>query len=155
MQAKRLASTNLHELIFGEDYAFKIAVGKNLGVLRSCVACSNAYANLRSVGSCHALAMKERPTGKPNMNPAGTVICGYPATAAGEVLSISQLMASPLTRSIIQDGPPEGTTIASSLYLRIVASSPLVRAYKWFFAKASRYFLSLRDGFSKAVIICS
>ena len=49
---------------------------------------------------------------------------------------MSQLLKSPLTRSIVHEGPPEGTTIASSLCLRTVASMPLLRAYSKFRARA-------------------
>ena len=34
-----------------------------------------------SVGSLHARPKNEIPTGSPNAKPAGTVMCGYPATA--------------------------------------------------------------------------
>ena len=46
------------------------------------VACSNAYANLISAGSLHARPKNEIPTGNPKTSPAGTLILGYPATAA-------------------------------------------------------------------------
>lgn len=94
-----------------------------------------------SVGSCHALAKNEMPIGRPKMCPAGTVMCGYPATAAGDVQSMSQLVASPLIKSMVHDGPPDGTTIASSLYFRMVASMPSLRVRRRFFASESRYFL--------------
>jgi hypothetical protein len=49
--------------------------------LRAFVACSNAYANFSSFPSLHAPAKNEMPTGSPRTKPAGTVMCGYPATA--------------------------------------------------------------------------
>jgi len=58
------------------------AVVKNFGGLRECVACSKAYANFSSAGSLHARPKNEMPTGNPKTNPAGTVMLGYPATAA-------------------------------------------------------------------------
>jgi hypothetical protein len=58
------------------------AVDKNLGGFRDRVACSKAYANLRSVGSLHSSPKNEIPIGNPKTNPAGTVMLGYPATAA-------------------------------------------------------------------------
>src|SRR5262245_55023759 len=64
----------------------KSAVGGNAGGRRCFVACSKAYASLISSASLHARPMNERPTGWPNAYPAGTVIDGYPATAAGVVL---------------------------------------------------------------------
>jgi hypothetical protein len=57
-------------------------VSKNFGGLRECVACSKAYAYLRSAGSLHAAPKNDIPTGNPKTNPAGTVMLGYPATAA-------------------------------------------------------------------------
>ena len=48
----------------------------NSGFFRAFVACSNAYANLSSAGSLHAPAKNEIPTGSPNAEPAGTVMCG-------------------------------------------------------------------------------
>src|SRR6266511_5350521 len=113
---------SMSDIISPRDYGFKLAVGKYLGCRRNWVACSNAYASLIRAGSCQAPAMKEMPTGKPKIKPAGTVICGYPATAAGEVLSMSQLLESPSTRSISHAGLPEGTINASSLCFRIAES---------------------------------
>src|SRR3990172_7096474 len=103
-------------------YMVRFAVGRNLGCLRNCVACSKAYANLISVGSCQALEKNEMPTGRPKIYPAGTVIWGYPATAGGKVLFMSQLVESPLSRSITQAGPPDGPIRASSLCLPIAPS---------------------------------
>ena len=43
---------------------------------------SKPLASLISVGSLHARPKKEIPTGSPNTKPAGTLMLGYPATAA-------------------------------------------------------------------------
>jgi len=51
-------------------------VGMNCGAFLALVSCSNPYAILNSVGSLHARPKNEMPTGKPKMNPAGTVISG-------------------------------------------------------------------------------
>ena len=64
-------------------------LGKNSGRFLAIVACSNAYANLISVGSLQARPKNAIPTGKPATNPAGTVMLGYPATAAGLELAPS------------------------------------------------------------------
>ena len=61
------------------------SVGKKRGALRALVACSNAKAHLNKIGSLKARPKNESPTGSPNTSPAGTVMCGYPATAAGVV----------------------------------------------------------------------
>ena len=61
-------------------------LSKNLGAFRARVACSNAYAILINVGSLHARPKNETPTGIPKTNPAGTLIFGYPATAASDEL---------------------------------------------------------------------
>lgn len=55
---------------------FKSAVGRNFGIRRNFVDCSNANASFRSVGSLHALPKNEIPTGNPNTEPAGTVTLG-------------------------------------------------------------------------------
>ena len=54
----------------------RYSVGRNDGFRRALVACSNAYASLISVASLFLPAKNERPTGKPNAIPAGTVTCG-------------------------------------------------------------------------------
>ncbi len=41
-----------------------------------------AISNLSNTGSLHARPKNDTPTGIPSMNPAGTVMSGYPATAA-------------------------------------------------------------------------
>src|SRR5574337_959742 len=135
------ARGGVHERPFGckvgQPRFWKFTLGRNLGGFRTWVACSKAYASLISLGSCHAPAKNEMPTGNPKTNPAGTVMCGYPATAAGAALSMSHVVASPLARSIIHAGPPEGTTIASSLCLRSAASMPSLRVRRRFLASAS------------------
>ena len=45
---------------------------------------SNEYANAISRGSLHAGPISDTPTGSPLTRPAGTVIAGYPETAAGD-----------------------------------------------------------------------
>ena len=57
--------------------------------------------------------MSEIPTGSPNTHPAGSVIVGYPATAAGDELLPED--ESPLTRSVIPAGPFVRAISASSL----------------------------------------
>jgi hypothetical protein len=52
------------------------AFAKKRGGRRIVVACSYANASFTSVGSLHADAKNDTPTGKPNTNPAGTVMCG-------------------------------------------------------------------------------
>ena len=64
----------------------KRTLARNAGGVRTFVACSNAYAYRISVSSLHAAPMNEMPTGKPKMVPAGTVMFGVPATAAGDEL---------------------------------------------------------------------
>jgi hypothetical protein len=56
--------------------AWRGAVAKKRGGRRIVVACSYANASFTSVGSLHADAKNDTPTGKPNTNPAGTVMCG-------------------------------------------------------------------------------
>ena len=48
------------------------------------MACSKQYAIPNNVGSLYGPAIKENPTGNPCTTPIGTVICGYPAIAAGD-----------------------------------------------------------------------
>ena len=48
---------------------------------RCLVACSYEYAILISAASLHARPKNESPTGRPKMNPMGTLMLGYPATA--------------------------------------------------------------------------
>jgi hypothetical protein len=57
---------------------------KNLGDVLALVVCSNAYASLISVGSLQARPKKEIPIGSRETYPAGTVMLGYPATAAAD-----------------------------------------------------------------------
>ena len=52
------------------------SVGKNCGGRRALVSCSKAKAMDRSFGSLQARPKKDMPTGKPNTNPAGTVMLG-------------------------------------------------------------------------------
>src|SRR6202050_4156564 len=112
-------------------------LSKNPGGLRALVTCSNAYASLISVGSLHALPKNEIPTGKPATNPAGTVMWGYPAIAAG--LELDPRAGSPFTRSVTHAGPLVGATRASSSNLSITASIPSVRASRRLVVIASRY----------------
>ena len=75
---RRIAAARRHtEAATG--YTF--AVARNSGLRRAFAACSNAYAYLINRASLHAPAKNDRPTGSPNACPAGTVMCGYPATA--------------------------------------------------------------------------
>src|SRR5579871_661039 len=92
-------------------HAGNAAVGRNRGGRRALVNCSNAKASLISVGSLQAGPKKEIAAGRPCTNPAGTVICGYPATAG----SVEQLPVSwsPFTRSVSHARPPVGAMIAS------------------------------------------
>src|SRR3954468_23838201 len=57
------------------------AVSRNCGFCRAFTSCSNPYAIFRSTASLHARPKNEIPTGSPKINPAGTLIFGYPATA--------------------------------------------------------------------------
>ena len=50
-----------------------LIVGSKRGGLRTFVVCSNAYASPINVASLHWPPMNEIPTGRPWMNPAGTV----------------------------------------------------------------------------------
>ena len=40
-----------------------------------------------SFGSLYAAPKNDKPTGNPRNSPAGTVMCGYPAIAAGEAMA--------------------------------------------------------------------
>src|SRR4029453_16835855 len=51
-------------------------VARYCGGRRALVACSNAYASLRSVGSLQARPMNVSPTGSPSTWPAGTLTSG-------------------------------------------------------------------------------
>src|SRR5688572_8827194 len=62
------------------------SVGRNFGGTRRLVACSNPYAIRISVGSLHGRPKNDSPTGRPKTYPAGTVMFGYPAIAAGDEL---------------------------------------------------------------------
>src|SRR5262249_7369728 len=95
------------------------------------------YARLSSVGSLQAVRKNEIPTGNPRTKPAGTVMCGYPATAAG-VVHPGQA-ASPSTRSFRGAGPDVGATIASTLCFVITASMPSARESFTPLAPASQY----------------
>src|SRR2546427_4691806 len=99
MPKARLSVQNRH-------YLFSSTLGKNCGDLRNFVACSNAYASLISVGSLHARPKNEIPTGRPKAKPAGTLMFGYPATAAA--LELPPPKWSPSTRSVIHAGQPVG-----------------------------------------------
>src|SRR5438034_1292423 len=82
----------------------------------------------------------------PNTNPSGTLMLGYPATAAG--LELPPVSWSPSTRSISQAGPPVGATSASRCSLSMTASMPSALARRWFFSRASTYswLIDLVDG---------
>ena len=54
------------------------------GRRRAPAADSNAWANRISFLSSHAPPKNERPIGSPSTYPAGTVTCGYPATAGAD-----------------------------------------------------------------------
>src|SRR5690348_3864177 len=92
-------------------------VRANPGRRRAFLACSKLYASFSNIGSLHADPKNEIPTGKPRTKPAGTVMCGYPATAAG-VVHAGQF-PSPSTKSFKGAGVIVGATIASTLYLAI------------------------------------
>ena len=93
------------------------------GDLLAKVVCSKAYASPSRAGSLHAEPKKEIPTGSPATNPAGTVICGYPATAAG-CEHIPDAYESPLTGSLSHAGPVVGATIAFRSCAVMTASIP-------------------------------
>ena len=81
--------------------------------------------------------MNERLTGRPHAWPIGTLMLGYPATAAGVLLP--PVKWSPLTGSVGQAGLPVGATMASSLCLFMTASSPWRRARRPQVSSALRY----------------
>ena len=67
-----------------------VMLAGNVGGRRARLACSNAKAMRSSVGSLHARPKNDMPTGSPDTKPAGTVMLGYPATAAAlELLAIT------------------------------------------------------------------
>ena len=59
-----------------------LTVARKRGGRRALVACSNANAIPSNLGSLQARPKNEMPTGSSNTCPAGTVMLGYPATAA-------------------------------------------------------------------------
>ena len=63
----------MHNVAYGSGSGI---VAWNFGTRRALVACSKANARLISVGSLNALPMKEMFTGRPKLNPAGTVTIG-------------------------------------------------------------------------------
>lgn len=67
---------------------------------------------LANSASDRARPMNEIPTLRPNTKPIGTLMLGWPATAAGVELPPTKW--SPLTGSITQAGAPVGATSASS-----------------------------------------
>src|ERR1700751_795907 len=95
-------------------------VGRNPGDRRALVACSKAKARRSNLGSLQARPKNEIPTGNPEMEPAGPVMLGSPATAAGEVLPPSPW--SPVSQSVKCAGAEVGATMASRLSLTITAS---------------------------------
>ena len=117
------------------------SVGRNSGRCRACVACSNPLASLMSVGSLYAVPMNVSPTGRPNASPAGTLINGYPAIAAGPELAPRKW--SPLTRSVVQAGDPVGATIASRSCWASTASIPSRPPRLRWAASAARYSASV------------
>src|SRR5207253_3428695 len=106
-----------------KDHTF--ALGKNWGVLLAFVSCSTPEAIFSSTGSLQARPKNESPAGKPKMNPAGTVISGYPATAAA--FELPPPAWSPSTQSVIQARLPVGAMMASRWNLSINASIPSLR----------------------------
>src|SRR5271157_2256604 len=113
-------------LVKSDHDTLRFAVARNRGGRRCRVACSNEYASLIRVGSLQARPKNEIPTGKPERNPAVTLMLGYPATAAA--FELPPATWSPLTRSVSHAGPPVGATIASRWYLSMSESMPSVRA---------------------------
>ena len=57
-------------------------LARNFGDCLTLIACSKAPAIRIKVGSLQARPKNEMPTGNPEMNPAVTLMFGYPATAA-------------------------------------------------------------------------
>ena len=86
----------------------------------------------------------ENPSGRGPSNPAGTVTCGYPATAGGDVVP-TELNVSPLPSSTFQAGPDVGHTSASSCCSRRTWSRPSAREKRRSVASASRYTGSVRS----------
>src|SRR4029079_13008382 len=125
------------------------AVGRNFGGRRFCVACSNAYASLKSFGSLHARPMKLTPTGNPKTNPAGTVMGGYPATAA--IVELPPVSWSPSTRSVSHAGAPVGQKSASSLKCVMTRWMPRVRELRRHDSRAFTYFGSVSGPFFWAI----
>src|SRR5262249_20703504 len=131
-------------------------VGATLGGRRCFVALSYAAASRMSVASLQARPKNEIPTGNPRTYPAGTVMCGYPATAATvDGLDTSPPKLSPLTRSVSDAGPDVGATSASSVCCAITASMPCVRDSRRSLASAARYFGSVSGPFFCAITMIS
>jgi len=84
--------------------------GRNRGVRRAWAAVSNAWARPMSRPSLQARPKNERPTGNPKIIPAGSVIDGYPATAAMDELPPRP--PSPANNSMAWAGPVVGATVA-------------------------------------------
>src|SRR4029079_15067997 len=125
------------------------AVGRNVGARRFFVACSNAYASLKSGGSLHPRPIKPTPTGSPKTNPAGTVMWGYPATAA--IVELPPVSWSPSTRSVRHAGAPVGQNSASSLKCVMTMSMPRVRELRRHDSRAFTYFGSVSGPFFWAI----
>ena len=92
-----------------------------------------------SRASDQAGPMNDTPTGRPRTNPAGTVMCGYPATDVtvdGADEFAKEL--SPFTRSVSHAGPPLGASSASTFLLAKTRSSPSVRDSRAALAFAAR-----------------
>ena len=66
-----------------------------------------------STGSLHARPKNETPAGRPETNPMGTLMSGYPAMAAGPAL-LPPSSRSPLMWSVTQGRSRVGATTASS-----------------------------------------
>ena len=61
---------------FRHERCVSAAVGRKRGGWRWRVACSKAWARRTSTGSLQARPTKDRPTGRPNTNPIGTLMLG-------------------------------------------------------------------------------
>src|SRR5271165_2068843 len=111
-----------------------LAVASIPGSRLACVVCSKPYAILSSVGSLHGTPKNEMPAGRPCTNPAGTVMCGYPATAGG--VEQPPFALSPLIQSVSQARHDVGATSASRRCLAKAASMPSVRVRRKHSARA-------------------
>ena len=101
----------------------RYTLARNLGTGRGAATCSNPEASLMSTGSLHGAPKNDKPIGRPSYNPAGTVMCGYPAIAAGE--EQPPVSKSPFTVSVSHAGPEVSVTIASKRWVPSTASMPL------------------------------